>query len=100
MTLWVKSRHWAPSERCPLYPKSTHWGLSCKMSALCQKQTFAHAWSVAGRAIPWAFVVLGLTTRALNSDSVVGTSKIWEYQKPNGPGVRHHLWSPQKFSLR
>jgi hypothetical protein len=42
----------------------------------------AHAWSVAGRAIPWAFVVFRLATiskvvgRALNSGSVVGTSKI------------------------
>jgi hypothetical protein len=79
----------------PLCPQKRTLELSRGMSALCQKRAFAaqqknansissspHAWSVAGRAIPWAFVVFRLATiskvvgRALNSGSVVGASKI------------------------
>jgi hypothetical protein len=37
--LWVKSRHWAMSSRCPLYPQKRTSIEPAVMSALCQKQT-------------------------------------------------------------
>jgi hypothetical protein len=36
--LWVKSRHWAMSSRCPLYPQKQTFVSATGMSALCQKR--------------------------------------------------------------
>ena len=41
--LWVKSRHSAVSEQCPLYPQKRTSELTRGMSALCQQQTFCAA---------------------------------------------------------
>src|SRR5262249_2496852 len=37
--LWVKSRHWGTSDRCPLYPRKQTLLKATGMSALCQKRT-------------------------------------------------------------
>src|SRR5262249_16839645 len=41
--LWVKSRHSATSERCPLYPQKRTLVEHVAMSAMCQKRTFCAA---------------------------------------------------------
>src|SRR5262249_49187345 len=81
--LWVKSRHSASLGRCPLYPQKQTLESSHEMSALCQKRTSGHPYSITssarassddGTSRPRAFAVLRLMTRSYLFGACTGSS--------------------------
>jgi hypothetical protein len=47
---WVKSRHGAPKSQCPLFTQKRTSPGAAKMSALCQKRTSGHSYSISWSA--------------------------------------------------